>query len=83
MVTCNLCRHVHYNYLQQNKSAVPLVLIVGYFRSGSTLTGELFATHPRSFYLFEPSRAAFVEWITAQKSQRNETSVIFAPYIKH
>jgi hypothetical protein len=31
--------------------------VAGYYRSGSTLTGELFASHPDTFYLFEPTNA--------------------------
>jgi hypothetical protein len=36
---------------------VTKVIIAAYYRSGSTLAGELFSAHPDTFYLFEPTNA--------------------------
>ncbi|XP_064486839.1 carbohydrate sulfotransferase 3-like isoform X2 [Ornithodoros turicata] len=36
------------------KESVQRVIIVTYFRSGSTFLGDILQTHPRSFYHFEP-----------------------------
>jgi hypothetical protein len=38
------------------KSTVPRVLILTYFRSGSSFMGDLLQQNPNSFYLFEPFR---------------------------
>ncbi len=38
-------------------TGVTRVIISAYYRSGSTLTGELFSSHPDTFYLFEPTNA--------------------------
>ena len=36
-------------------------MISAYRRGGSTVTGELFASHPDTFYLFEPSVRLSIE----------------------
>jgi len=38
------------------------VLILAYFRSGSTLTGQLFNFNPSAFYWFEPLATVTEPW---------------------
>jgi len=38
------------------------VLILAYYRSGSTLTGQLFNYNPSAFYWFEPLAAVSRQW---------------------
>jgi len=38
------------------------VLVLAYYRSGSTLTGQLFNYNPSTFYWFEPLSAASDQW---------------------
>lgn len=49
------------------------VLIAAYKRSGSTLTGELFASSADTFYLFEPSTAIYVDWYKASSRLASST----------
>lgn len=56
--------HVMKNYLNSNqghlfgrttsKTVKTIVVLLAYYRSGSTFTGEFFNQHPQVFYLFEP-----------------------------
>ena len=44
------------------KSAESKVLLVAYFRGGSTLLGETFNRNPKAFYWFEPLNAAVYDF---------------------
>lgn len=44
------------------------VIISGYYRSGSTLTGALLASVTSTFYLYELSRSYYIDWLYAMTS---------------
>ncbi|XP_033745604.1 uncharacterized protein LOC117331118 [Pecten maximus] len=44
---------VNHDIISENKGPVP-VLIISYMRSGSTFTSDVIASHPSSYYIFEP-----------------------------
>ena len=52
------------------------VLLSAYYRTGSTLTGELFAANRDSFYLYEISRPTHLTWYEAQARIGDEVDLV-------
>jgi hypothetical protein len=48
-----------------SKSSVSRVLVVAYYRSGSSWLGEALALPDDAFYLFEPYHALYSAWYSA------------------
>ncbi|KAF6023243.1 hypothetical protein EB796_018430 [Bugula neritina] len=56
------------------------ILLLGYYRSGSTFSSELFRSHPDAFYLFEPFHSIVPRNISSQHEEVhdylvNQTSI--------
>ncbi|XP_069100945.1 carbohydrate sulfotransferase 4-like [Argopecten irradians] len=48
---------VLFRYIVSDSTSAPVpILIVSYMRSGSTFTSDVIASHPSSYYIFEPLR---------------------------
>ena len=47
---------------ENHQSAQRKVLVLAYYRSGSTLTGQLFNYNPSAFYWFEPLSGVTQQW---------------------
>ena len=57
-----LQKQVRYTSSETHQNAQRKVLVLAYYRSGSTLTGQLFNYNPSALYWFEPLSGVTEQW---------------------
>jgi len=62
LMESGVLRYVTTSTAAASSSQQRKVLVLAYFRSGSTLTGQLFNFNPSAFYWFEPLAAVSRRW---------------------